>query len=216
MADRVEIPDQGIRASLRHVQEKLEFLGTLYENGRKQEALILCCIYIEGFAQRIYGESSRSRSMELFVKVLLDFGSEETLCLVDPRALLDELDRAGKPVSELAKVVDHLCSKSPIEFHTTEGIGNLVPDGDHSNVERFRQLCLESTVAAMVYRELRSPLAHDNPFWSQGLTFSAAVFQGKPVERVSFDTLYAALCRVATRWKELFIANPPRTELGSA
>lgn len=203
MRDQPDVPEQAIMANLRHVQEKVGFLGTLYDEGRKQEALTLCCVYIEGFAQRIYSKSSDRKSQYLFVRVLLDHGGEEILRLVDPPTLMKKLN-LGEPPEALARI----SSASPVELLTIESVHNLLEDEDQ------KKLTWKATIAALVYSELRSPLAHDRPPSSHGLWLSDTVFQGEPIGRISFDVIYPALCRIAEHWKVLFVSNPPRPRRG--
>lgn len=199
-----------------HIHDKIAFLETLYDQGRGDEALTLCCVYIEGLAQRIYGKGSKGGSKRLFVKVLLEHGGEESLRLVDPPTLVKSLrgvttSCGGPNLLGLAESIEvHYCTLNPTELRTIDDLlDGARKDLPAELLPLLGEHVWRGTIAALVYRELRSPLAHGRPGAPAGLFFGNTVFRGKQVERVSFDTIYAALWRIGKFWKEQLVTDVP-------
>jgi len=207
-----EPPDDLRSFELRCLDDKVDFLQTLYKQNRKEEALTLCCVYIEGLAHNIYGAPKNAKSKEYFVKVLLEHGGEESLRLVDPPKLAEALRGCGEPLVTLARAIEGHFSGSPVELFTIDELvaaahSKLSPD----QCELLAKNAWLGTTAALAYKHLRCRLVHQLDSLD-GLISSNTVFRGEPAERISFNTLYAALRRVMDRWKDLFRDSFPRAD----
>lgn len=206
-------------AYLRYLDAKVAFLEHLYRNDHKEEALTLCCVYIEGLAQRIYStEQKKEGSRKLFVRVLLQHGGEESLCLVDPPTLANSVrgaKKCGAPHLELATSIEENFCESPVQLRT---IDDLVAEAEAKlgaeELALLKETAWMGTIAALAYREFRNPLIHDLHA-SHGLVFSNTLYRGSPIGRISFVDLYRALVRVVDHWKTVFAASlPTREEVG--
>lgn len=206
-------------AYIRYLDTKVAFLEHLYRDDRKEEALTLCCVYIEGLAQRIYStEQKKEGRRKLFVKVLLEHGGEESLCLVDPPTLANSLrgaSKCGASHLELASgLKDHFCD-SPVQLRTfDELLAEAETKLGAEELALLKETAWMGTIAALAYREFRNPLVH-NLHASHGLVFSNTLYRGSPIPRVSFKDLYRALVRITVHWKSDFAARlPTRGEVG--
>ena len=192
----------------RFLDDKIAFLDVLYQDNRKEEALTLCCVYIEGLAQRIYSSGpKRSSSKQVFVKVLLEYGGEALLCLVDPVTLAESMRGVrdcGEPCVSLGeKIKAHYCA-SPTELRSIdELVANARSRFSTEELALLEKHAWLGTIAALTYKKFRSPLVHELHAVG-GIRLSDTVYRGAPVDRISFTTLYPALKRISDHWKHIF------------
>ena len=176
-----------ITAKLGGLQEKTVFLDSLYSQGHRDEALLLCSCYIDGLAAVLYFPD-RISSHQGFVRVVREHGGDPFLPLVHPRQMLVALSNRKKPV--LTAIRESIL---PL-LQGTE----LVPEGEFltnakSRLDQAKQAKLKSmiwrgTMASFAYQQLRSPVIHElrGP---GAVSFAGTTFHGKPVPLVSFEVL---------------------------
>jgi hypothetical protein len=68
---------------------RIVFLDELFRQGHTDEALILCCCYIEAIGTWFYGPGPNGE--ETFAKALLRYGENEVFSRINPRRLIDAL-----------------------------------------------------------------------------------------------------------------------------
>ena|GEM_PF-6443972 len=208
-------------AAVRRIEGKVSFLETLYRNSRKDEALALCCLYIEGLARIIYFSSSKRAerdSKKYFVKALQEHGGEPQLRLVHPLTLIESLKGCGTRHSELAAALEsHLVDPASEPLTVEELVDKVKDDLNSEQRSLLEENVWIGTLAAVAYKELRSTLVH-HISGPGGLVFGDP---RAPRARVSFHNLYGALCRIVKRAEEVIMstfANPQglETEVGEA
>lgn len=190
-----------LRDYFRYLDRKVSFLGDLYEDGRKEEALALCCTYIEGLGQRIRGSDSRG-SKQRFVETVIDYGNLPYLTLVHPPTLTESLRGCGKEFAAVATILDpHFCGLPievrPIEEFVHASSAVLCDD----QLGYLRKKIYLGTLAALAYNHFRNPLAH-SLHSDNGVVFTETYYRGEPVGRLSFEPLYAALRNILNRAKK--------------
>ena len=77
---------------LEEIEKQIEFLSELYTNQHRDEALTLCCCYIEALGKYFYGPDNK-RSHWCFVCVLKEFGANKIFCYIHPKQLLNYLKK---------------------------------------------------------------------------------------------------------------------------
>jgi hypothetical protein len=186
-----------INAYFEDMQKKAKFTRHLQESGRPEEALLLCCVYIETLGN--YSNYRCSRNRENFCRVLITHEARPRFALIHPRALLRSLSGSGSDLSAIAgKIVDAL------EPHVTELLENReVLQLIEARLRPDERPILEAqlwrgSLAAIVYQMIRSPAIHaGRPPLS--VTFDHTTYRGAPVSGVGFDELHAALVRIITK-----------------
>jgi hypothetical protein len=71
-----------IEAFFDHAEGRVAFLEDLARQGHPEEAMTLCLVYIDSFAQWLYWPSSKSG--QNFTNALIEFGNDQQLGLIHP------------------------------------------------------------------------------------------------------------------------------------
>ncbi len=186
-----------IESGLKSLEAKTDFLGELFKDGRKDEALTLCCCYIEAAGNNRYGKDNNRKH---FVKILKEHGGEEVLSVIHPKHMKDKLLElkglkiiGGKVAGVLVKAFGHL--------YTDEEMINLsMPVLDQSELTKLSKNLWRGTLAAIVYEDIRSPLVHRA--MAPNYYFSTTTFKGEPVAFPDFDLLFSAWERILSEMKD--------------
>ena len=140
-------------------EERVTFAHRLYQDGRRREALILICAYVEGMGTYLYYPAENSKRN--FTTVLIEHGGDPNLSLVHPRFLLDSIRGRGAELAAVAAKVDAKLLTEPFELRSLEDTMAFV-EADLTSAER--ELLQDSlwlgSFAAAAYRELRIPFSH--------------------------------------------------------
>ncbi len=73
------------------LEQRAAFLAELFDGGRQDEALTLCCCYIDGLGGLLYGRSCTG-SARNFSRILREHGGERELDLISPLGLVRYLE----------------------------------------------------------------------------------------------------------------------------
>src|SRR5574341_345917 len=82
-----------IKAYFDDLQSRVAFLAELDDKGRKNEALMLCCCYIEALGSRQSREPDRKAKN--YCSVLAEHGNNEIWRLIHPKQLKNVLSANG-------------------------------------------------------------------------------------------------------------------------
>lgn len=180
-----------ITAKLGGLKEKIVFLDSLYSQGHRDEALLLCSCYIDGLAAVLYFPD-RIPSHQGFVRVVCEHGGDPFLPLVHPRQMLVALSTRKNSVLTAIR-------ESILPFlQGTE----LVPEGeflanararlDQATHAKLKSMIWRGSMASFAYQQLRSPVIHELR-GAGAFSFAGTTFHGKPVPLLSFEVLGPAL-----------------------
>lgn len=176
-------------------RKRCDVLPQLRANGYPNEAMLVCCCYIEGLGNWFYGDERYHRN---FVRVLREHGGEDVLWHIHVKPLGESLadTKRGKAVRALAEKIQpllagyqgHLLTEAEVEAAVAGALSS-------EELERLRKNLWRGTVASVAYAELRSEAVHSlgTP---GGIRFGEATFRGAPVPRIDFELLYRALERI--------------------
>ena len=189
-------------ASLKDLDNKIKFLCELEDSGHPDEALLLCCCYIEGLAFSIYWPDHSQQYSLAFFKVLKEHGDEEILCHVHPKMLQQALQGMGKRGKRvLARIEPELQNARGellTEDQTLSLVSSRVPRDD---LEWLGRNLWKGTLAVIAYRRMRSQLVH-RLHGPGAISFDGTTFKGKPIPPIDFSMLYRCLLRILEVVKE--------------
>lgn len=189
----LEAKRQSIRAYFEEIENRVRFLDELYATDHRQEALLLCCCYIDGLASGLYGP--RGGSQERFVRVIREHGGNELLNQVHPVKLRIWLkSTAPTRLQDLREPLADLLSGRELvpedEFCT-----HLATRITASQLAQLRPQLWRGTLASLAYEQLRSTLVHQLSA-PDAIDFSLTTFRGERAPSVDFKQLRPVLGRV--------------------
>ena len=184
---------QFIEAGFEGFQRRVQFLPELRKMGFHEEALLLCCCYIEAMGNLYFKEDRKQYN---FYRILREFGEEEIFGCIYPKQLWIGLKAARqKGISGIAEKVGSALKKLRGQLFTEEDILlSLSPLLYPKETDKLKQNLWRGTMAALAYMHLRSPLVHE----MGGLEFSfdKTLFKGRPVPNMGFSLLHKALLKI--------------------
>lgn len=184
------------------LDDKIDFLAQLLEQGRRDEALTLCAAYLDGLSNWLSTDSGAHRN---FSRTLGALGGEPVFGLVLPAELLKALPERSAPpgCSDALRswVTELTDNEAWVPYELTQALNEPLGRDAASWIsnEYWR-----GTVASAVYSRIRNPGTH----WlgsAEALTFSSTTHRGAPLPDIGFDMLYRALRRIATHARQLSI-----------
>lgn len=177
------------------LNEKINFLGELKAAGRPDEALMLCCVYLDGLGNALAGTTTQTTRN--FCRALIQYGGEPVLSLVLPRRLEESLPWKSAPAGAATALRAELLTLPEFEALTPgaliEALSRNLLDG---HVKWMESEIWRGTVANAVHARIRSLNIH-NLGSAGGLSFSKTSYAGNAVPDVDFDMLLNALRRIA-------------------
>lgn len=178
-----------IKAYFDDLQRRVSFLPELYAMGRRNEALMLTCCYIEALGTRRFRHESKIRN---YCQILCEYGGFECWRLIHPKLIQSLI--CSKPL--FAKGLEELCAE--IQSSGTELIepgellARLSPKVQDVHREWLRENGFRASIAAIGYDRIRSELVHD--ISGPGtLSFSSSTINGKPVPDLDFQLFFESL-----------------------
>jgi len=173
------------------LERRVRVLPELYDAGYPDEALLVCCCYIEGMGGNLYWpDEGIARN---FVRVLEEYGGEEILWHIHPKQLCESFQAIrglrvlGLKLAATFDAEDHrLRSREEVVRHVT---GPLTSD----EIARLRQEAWRGTLANLVYARIRCQLVHN--LSAAPLLLSKTTLRGESVPTLDFHLLYGPLCR---------------------
>lgn len=194
-----------IEAYFDDLRRRVEFLPKLHATGYENEALLLCCCYIEGLGSSLYWPDEASARN--FVRVLEKQGSEEMLWHIHPRQLLSALEvRMPKLYQRISDRLAAAFATGQDALRTKEEVITLV--NDRLTVEEMQQLkghLWRGTLASLVYSNIRSPLVHG--LSASPILLSRTTLRGQQVPVLDFALLYPQLSEILERVRELSVTT---------
>jgi hypothetical protein len=190
------------------LNDKVLFLRQLFDSQRQDEAMTLCCVYIDGLGQALYFPEDRSAFN--FVRALREHGEQPYLDLVHPAGLVrwvktQEPDRkkfrglSAKIDSAMAPFKGKLVSEAELQQALSQGLS-------HSELQVISPELWRGTLAHVAYNRLRNPFVHTLRGYC-GVLFDQITYDGQPVPEIDFSMLHSALESLARHAHEISVKS---------
>lgn len=186
-----------IEAYYNDIEQRISFLKELHDGGHNNEALMLCCCYIEALGSQRYHDSERKA--QNFCTILEEDSGNLIFGLIHPVLALKVLgskklfqENFSSIETALSSLGNTLCNKE--KFY--ELIEPLTTARQH---EWFTENIFKLTIAAISYDQVRSELVHD--ISTSTVNFNGTTFNGVQVPSLNFDILYRALQNIFSNAK---------------
>lgn len=192
-----------IKAYFENLQRRIAFLVELNDEGRKDEALMLCCCYIEALGSRVSSEPERKA--QNYCRILSEQGGNELWRLVHPIQLKRQLSLKplfGNVLGALVPVIDEFGMQL---IEPDDVIAKLSPLLDKPQCDWLNNNVFKGSVAYISYEEIRSELVHDISGGS--ISFSQTFYRGNPVPTLGFEILHASLTEIVRVSREKAVST---------
>ena len=174
-----------IEAYFVNLDRRIALLRQLHESEYENEALLLCCCYIDGLATSLYWPDEGSARN--FVRVLQQHGGETLLCHVHPKQLFEAFD-SKRFLRSLAARVARLWGSNDHCLRTLdEAAAELSGHLPAEEASLLRNEIWRGTLAQLVYTRIRCQAVHN--LGASPLLLSETTFRDKPVPPLDFDLL---------------------------
>jgi hypothetical protein len=175
-----------IRDFFNAAESRVHFLNELIAAGHKTEAMILCLVYIDQFAQVLCWPSTALGGQN-FVTALIRFGKDPFMRLVHPLQAI----RSCEGTKQLKHVATQLAKRFPgpsYELMTVTRFETVLTQlGTDAEFEKLRPEIWRATLANIVYEWLRNPIIHG--FKTGGVSFPEATYNGQNVPELKTPKL---------------------------
>ena len=181
-------------------ENRLHFLKDLFEQNHQNEALLLSCCYIEGFANQIYSDE---RSNWNFYRILKEHGGDYNLLCIHPEELKIGLSIVkNKNIREIGKKIDEALSGVEKRLYDIEEMFNIiVPNLPEEEATKLKNHLWRGTLASFAYRRIRCEHVHNLIGPRQFLSLT------DDTDFPDFNCLYAALMRIFKAIRKMSIES---------
>jgi len=199
-AEELKATSDLVAAYFDSLEDKIAFLRTLSEQGHEDEAQLLCLVYIAGLANNLHPPGTKSGRS--FSEALIRYGGDELFSLVMPDYLFENVPWKSAPLG-LEIAVKNVLVTLPFGegLHTRDLLDVLQSELSPAHLAWLKREVWRGSVAYAVYTTLRTGSVH---FGGVGAALSFShTYQGKPIPRVVFHNLYAALLSLAAHARKV-------------
>jgi len=187
-----------IKAYFDDLENRIAFLKELHKGSHIDEALMLCCCYIEALGSRHYHDSNRKAKN--YYRILVEYSENRIFALVHPKQLkniLKDKKLFNQNIDRIEPIVDGFGKEL---IPQQEVICRLEPVATEEQMNWLNDNLFKGTMAAISYDRIRSDLVHD--ISTSKLTFSETTFEGKQVPDMNFRLFFSALIKIFKNLKE--------------
>jgi len=190
-----------IRAYFDELDRRIIFLEELFRNKHRNEALLLCCCYIEGLGSSLYWPNEGS--CQNFVRVLKEYGEVELFNAIHPKQLLIGFTNAkSRKIKKIAEQLEVPLSEIMGQLYKENEIIEIVaPILEEEEIKTLKQNLWRGTYAAIAYNRVRCQLVHD--LSALDVSFDSTTFGDKPVPNIAFPILYQPLKNIFHSVREI-------------
>lgn len=190
-----------IDAYFKDLENKVAFLDDLFLQKRSDEALILCCCYIEGLAGNYYWPEERS--FFNFVRIFEELSEDDIFRYIHLKQLKVGFESArNKKLNKILKSIEtiqpDLNQKLFSKAETQEAIEPHLPKDE---VTIFRENLWRGTIAALAYQQLRNLAVHN--LGAIDISFNTTKFKGTIMPNLDFKLLQPALKIILGKLKKV-------------
>ena len=187
MGDNQKAKRHVITSFFDDAEARVAFLDDLADTGHEPEAMTLCLVYIDRFAQSLcWPSASTGRN---FVDALIQFGGEPLMALAHPLQAARAFGEMKTPWKALA---ERIAGAFPGPSHEVVPIPTFEQAlAEHVTTAELAQLKPElwrATIANVAYQHLRNPAIH--AFGTGGgIILSKTTWNGQPISILGFAIL---------------------------
>jgi len=207
MKNNGEVKLEFMEAYFKGLNNKITFLKELFDDGHKEEALLLCCCYIEGLGNQLYWPTDGS--CRNFVYILKEHSIKKILWHIHPKQLQIGLSEArNSRVREIGKKLEAIlieARKANVLYPEKEILLLSETVLKVDELEKLSQNLWRGTIAAIAYDRIRSELVHR--LGAVDVSFSNMTFEGHALPNIDFELLYSPLMHVFVYVKELSLSS---------
>lgn len=193
-----------IEAYFADLEEKSRFTLELSENGHRDEALLLCCTYIETLGNFLYWPHQHSRLN--FARLLVEHGDVEALALAHPIALVDALRGRAETGKIARKLEAHVPTDPPELLSESALMERASRHLSESELGVLRAHWFLGTLGSIAYKRMRNPVAHHGGA-PGGISFENTTFRGNPAPEIRFNLLPLGLKNAIRAVRELSLES---------
>lgn len=193
-----------IEAFFEVLNDKVAFLRQLFDSSRQDEAMTLCCAYIDGLGQALYFPDKRSSFN--FVRALREYGGQPYLDLFHPAGF----SRWVKTQTKFRKLSAKIDSAMAIfkgqlasEADLKHALSQTLSDNELQDISTE---LWHGTLAYSAYKWLRNPFVHTLRGYG-GVSFGQIIYDGRPVPEIDFFMLHGALESIVRNAHEISIKS---------
>ena len=187
-----------IEADFDNLERRADLLLRLKKMGFEEEALLLCCCYIEGMGNLYFGGGGRQLN---FYRILKNFGGEEMLMHIHPKQLWIGL-RTAKNLQTIGQKIGITLRKVEKKLYTEEDVLALVAHLlNKEEMTKLKDNLWRGTLAALAYKEFRSPAVHELG-GAKSFSFEGTTFKGEPAPVLDFSLLYEGMLNILRNMRE--------------
>src|ERR1051326_2761481 len=161
----------------------------------RDEAFILCLVYIDSLAACYYGEANG----RTFCMALRELSGNPLFGKLHPQVLLDPANaKYWKNAVDVKQQVEELIKNRPGELLDELEVVDIIRKSKMSQTQQEELVSnlWRCSIGAICYSYMRSAAVHG--FGTGPLAFSETVYEAKKGVRLDFDILYAALQKIGT------------------
>ncbi len=190
-----------IRSGLDDLEKRAKLLPKLKEKGFEEEALLLCCCYIESMGNLYYREKWNQNN---FCRVIRNFGGEDILQQIHPEQLWSGLKSAqSENVQQIAQKIGGTLKKAENKLYTeTEILGLVAGMLNEKETKKLSDNLWRGTLSAFVYIHLSNPAVHEFGGATSSL-FKGTTFKNEPVPILDFSLIFKAMLNILKNMVEI-------------
>jgi len=178
-----------IKAYFDDLEQRIACLRELQAAGHENEALMLCCCYIEALGSQRYHQSNRKAKN--YCTILVEYGDNALFGLVHPKQAVQVL-RTVKLFVNNINAIEAAISTIGKQLCQAQSLLELLrPILTSKQKDWLDNNLYKLTIAAISYERVRSELVHD--ISAAPVSFSETTYNGNPIPSIDFDLLYVAL-----------------------
>lgn len=172
-------------------REKVNRLDELSRRPFREEALILCVVYIDYLASGTYYDGT-DRNKENFCRALCELGHNDFFSAIHPKQLLKEAQKLGR--ADVQSEIQQMLNGRPGRFLTQDEISEGIKSSQlpSSVKDALNKNLWRASVSAICYTIIRCQSIH-GPGHGMDLSFDKTAFRGQTAVAINFDLMYQAL-----------------------
>ena len=179
------------------IEKRIAYLDELVGDNHKDEAFLLCSVYIESLANRYYQNYGRAKG---FCSALIELADNKLFGLLHPKQLLNKLEK-NKLFNENIDEIKKILEPFQYELLPLDEINNsLIEILTEKQQAWFKNYWFKGSMAMITYERIRCEAVHD--MWAPKLSFENTKVNGNPVPDIDYDLLIGALNKIVLYLKE--------------
>jgi hypothetical protein len=191
-----------IQAGFNDLEKRVKLLPELKKMGFEEEALLLCCCYIEAMGNLYFPDSRGGGKAYNFYRALKSFGEEERFMHIHLKQLWIGL-RSDKTLQKIGQKIGVTLKKAEKKLYSEKEVLALVGKLlDEKEMTKLSDNLWRGTLAALAYGSFRNPGVHELG-GAKSFSFEGTTFKGKQVPVLGFSLLYKGMLNILRNMREI-------------